>query len=55
MKFIYLKSALKWNSFGVAIGIKVPFFTVSVTIKPGRFLLEFVTTNCLKSAGPKAI
>ena len=25
MKLIYLKSALKYNSFDVAIGIKIPF------------------------------
>ena len=27
--------------------IKIPFFRVSVTIEPGRSLLQFVTTNCL--------
>ena len=32
MKLIYLKSALKFNSFDVAIGIKIPFFIVFVTI-----------------------
>ena len=47
MKLIYLKSAVKCDSFDVAIGIKIPFFRVSVTIEPGRFLLQFVTTNCL--------
>ena len=47
MKFKYLKSALKCDSFDVAIGIKVPFFRVLVTIEPGRSLLQFVTTNCL--------
>ena len=47
MKLIYLKSALKCHSFGVAIGIKIPFFRVLVTIEPGRSLLQFVTTNCL--------
>ena len=26
MKLIYLKSALKFDSFHVAIGIKIPFF-----------------------------
>ena len=45
MKLIYLKSALKCD---VAIGIKIPFFKVLVTIEPGRSLLRFVTTNCLK-------
>ena len=35
-----------YDSFDVTIGIKVPFFRVSVTIEPGRSL--FVTTNCLK-------
>ena len=47
MKLIYLKSALKCNSFDVAIGIKIPFFRVLVSIEPGRSLLQFVTTNCL--------
>ena len=47
MKLIYLKSALKCDSFDVTIGIKIPFFRVSVTIEPGRSLLQFVTTNCL--------
>ena len=47
MKLIYLKSALKCDSFDVNIGIKIPFFRVSVTIEPGRSLLQFVTTNCL--------
>ena len=48
MKLIYLKSALKCYSFDVAIGIKILFFRVLVTIEPGRSLLQFVTTNCLK-------
>ena len=47
MKLIYVKSALKHDSFDVAIGIKIPFFRVLVTIEPGRSLLQFVTTNCL--------
>ena len=47
MKLIYLKSALKCNSFDVAIGTKIPFFRLLVTIEPGRSLLQFVTTNCL--------
>ena len=47
MKLIYFKSALKCNSFDVAIGTKIPFFRVLVTIEPGRSLLQFVTTNCL--------
>ena len=47
MKFQYLKSALKCDSFDVTIGIKIPFFRVLVTIEPGRSLLQFVTTNCL--------
>ena len=47
MKLMYLKSALKFDSFDVTIGIKIPFFRVSVTIEPGRSLLQFVTTNCL--------
>ena len=44
---IYLKSAFKCDSFDVAIDIKIQFFRVLVTIKPGRSLLQFVTTNCL--------
>jgi len=47
MKLIYLRSALKCDSFDVTVGIKIPFFRVSVTIEPGRYLLQFVTTNCL--------
>ena len=46
-ELIYLKSSLKSDSFDVAIGIKIPFFRVLVTIEPGRSLLQFVTTNCL--------
>ena len=41
MKLVYLKSALKYNSFDVAIGIKIPFFRVLVTIEPGRSLQQF--------------
>ena len=44
---MYLKSASKCNSFTVAIGIKIPFCRVLVTIEPGCFLLQFVTANCL--------
>ena len=51
MKLIYLKSALKFDSFDVAIVIKIPFFRVLVSIEPGRSLLQFVTTNCLKDDG----
>ena len=47
MKLIYLKSALKCDSFDVAIDIKIQFFRVLVTIEPGRSLLQFVITNCL--------
>ena len=47
MKLIYLKSALKCDSFDVAIGTQIPFFRVLVSIEPGRSLLQFVTTNCL--------
>ena len=50
MKLIYLKPALKCNSFDVAIVIKIPFFRVLVTIEPARSLLQFVTTNCLTDA-----
>ena len=35
MKLTYLKSALKYDSFDVATGIKIPFFRVLVTIQPG--------------------
>ena len=45
--YIYVKSALKCDSFDVAIDIKIQFFRVLVTIEPGRSLLQFVTTNCL--------
>ena len=48
MKLVCLKSALKFDSFDVTIGIKIPFFRVLVTIELGRSLLQFVTTNCLK-------
>ena len=50
MKLIYLKSALKYDSFDVAIDIKIQIFRVLVTIEPDRSLLQFVTTNCLKNA-----
>ena len=33
--------------FDATIGIKIPFFRVSVTIEPGHSLLQFVTMNCL--------
>ena len=49
MKIIYLNSALKCDSFDATIGIKIPFFRVSVTIEPGRSLLQLVTKNCLIS------
>ena len=52
MKLIYLKSALKCDSFDVAIGIEIPFFRGLVTIEPGRSLLQFVTTICLKTGLP---
>ena len=38
-ELIYLKSALKCDSFDATIGIKIPFLRVSVTIEPGRSLL----------------
>ena len=47
LKLIYLKSALKCDSFDVTIGIKILFLRVSVTIELGRSLLQFVTTNSL--------
>ena len=49
MKLVYLKSALKCNSFDATIGIKIPCFRVSVTIEPGCSLLQIVTPNCLMS------
>ena len=49
MKLIYLKSALKYDSFDISFSIKILFFRVSFTIEPGRSLLQFVTTNCLIS------
>ena len=55
MKLVYLKSALKCNSINVTIGIKIQFFRVSVTIEPGRSLLQFVTTNCLTKALAKVL
>ena len=36
---IYIKSALKCDSFDVAIDTKIPFFRVSVTIEPSRSIL----------------
>ena len=51
MELIYLKSALKYDSFGVAIGIKIPFSIVLVTIEPCGSLVQFVTTNCLIQPG----
>jgi hypothetical protein len=39
MKLIYLKSALKSDSFDLSIGIRILFSKVSVTIEPGRSLL----------------
>ena len=42
-----LQISIKMQFFDVAIGIKISFFRVSVTIEPGRSLLQFVTMNCL--------
>ena len=50
MKLIYLKSALKCDSFDVDICIKIQFFRVLITIESGRSFLQFVTTNCLIQA-----
>ena len=55
MKLIYSKSALKYDSFDVVIGIKILFFRVLFTIEPGRSLLQFVAPNCLKSYEPEKI
>ena len=41
MRLIYLKSELKCDSFDVTLSIKILFFRVSVTIEPGRSLLQF--------------
>ena len=40
-ELIYLKSALKCDSFDVAIGIKIPFFRVLVCIETGRSLVRY--------------
>ena len=45
MKRICLKSALKCDSFDVAIGIKIQFFRVVVTIEPGCSLPRTVWTE----------
>ena len=55
MNLIYLKSALKCDSFDVAIGLKIPFFRVLVTIEPGCSLLQLVTMNCFKGVQQGAI
>jgi hypothetical protein len=39
MKLVYLKSALKSDSFDASICIKIPFSRVSVTVEPGHSLL----------------
>jgi len=44
MKLTYLKWAYKFNSFDVSIGIKIPFFRLSVTIEPRHSL----TTVCFQ-------
>ena len=36
MKLVYLESELKCDSFDLTIGIKIPFFRISVTMEPGR-------------------
>ena len=41
MKLIYLKSALKCDSFDVAIDSKIQFFRVLVTIETGRSLVRY--------------
>ena len=45
------KTSIKMRFFDIAIGIKIPFFRVLVTIEPDRSLLQFVTTNCLMKFG----
>ena len=42
------KIGIKYNSFDLTNGVKIPFFRVSANIEPGRSLLQFVTTKCLK-------
>ena len=45
---IYIfKISIKIRFSDVSIGIKIQFFRVSVTIEPGRSLLQFVTIKCL--------
>ena len=46
-KTYIFKIVIKYSSFDVTIGIKIPCFRVSVTIEPGQSLLQFVSTNCL--------
>ena len=41
MKLIYLKLALKSDSYDLSIGTKIPFFRVSTTIEPGRYRERF--------------
>ena len=41
------KVSMKIRSLAVYIDIKVMSSKVSITIGPGRSLLQFVTTNCL--------
>ena len=40
--------SIKSDSFDKSFSIEIPFFRVSFTIEPGRSLLQFVSTNCLK-------
>ena len=45
MKLTYVKSAKKYDSLDVTIGIQIPFFRVLVTIEPGRSLLEEIISG----------
>ena len=51
MKLIYLKWALKCDSFSVTIGIKIPSFRVSITITLNRIYSEirWTASSCRTS------
>jgi hypothetical protein len=50
MKLIYLKSALKSDSFDASIDIKIPIFRVSIITEPGRSLLTVRYHELFKNA-----
>ena len=39
--------------FDATVGIKIPVFRASVTIEPGRSLLQFFTMNCSMNENTK--